>query len=352
MKNQWKWLLRLGTLLLVMIILYVFMQLRPFWAPILKVVITVSIPFFISIFITYLLHPFVEHTHNRGLPRPFAILIIYLLFFGGIGLVGYKGIPVIIDQLWELSDNFPRLAKTYSDWIKQIHISTSSWPDGIHDRVDKTFAEFEEMLSNLLVKVINGLKGILNSIFILIVIPFIVFYLLKDYDQVKKTVWYVTPRKWRKPGMAFLNDVDKSLGSYIRGQLTVCLVIGLLATISLWLTGMKYPLVLGVIIAITNIIPYFGPIIGAFPAVIIAATMSVKMVFIVILIIFGLQFVEGNILSPLIVGKSLHIHPVLIILALIIGGEIAGVIGLILAVPIFAVLKVTITHISNHFIKH
>lgn len=152
--------------------------------------------------------------------------------------------------------------------------------------------------------------------------------------------------------MAFLHDVDRSLGSYIRGQLTVCTIIGLLATVSLWLAGIRYPLVLGVIIGITNIIPYFGPVIGAFPAIIIAATISVKMVFLVIIIIFGLQFIEGNILSPLIVGKSLHIHPVLIILALLIGGEIAGVVGLILAVPVFAVLKVTITHISSHFIKH
>ncbi|WP_404443933.1 AI-2E family transporter [Sutcliffiella horikoshii] len=352
MENQKKWLLRLGTLLLVMIILYVFMKLSPLWAPVLRVLFIISIPFFISIFITYLLHPVVEYTHNRGMPRPLAILIIYLLFFGGIGLIAYKGIPVIIDQLWELSDNFPRLAQTYSGWIKQIHSSTSSWPDGIHERVDQTFSEFEAMLSSLMAKVVAGLKGLLNSFFILIVIPFIVFYLLKDYDQVKKTVWYLTPRKWREPGIAFLKDVDISLGSYIRGQLTVCLIIGVLATVSLWLTGMKYPLVLGVIIGITNIIPYFGPIIGAFPAVIIAATISVKMVLLVIIIIFGLQFIEGNILSPLIVGKSLHIHPVFIILALLIGGEVAGVVGLILAVPVFAVLKVTLTHLTAHFIKH
>ncbi|WP_223702811.1 AI-2E family transporter [Sutcliffiella deserti] len=352
MNNQWKWLLRLGTLLLVMIILYVFMKLSPFWTPVLKVIMTVSIPFFISIFITYLLHPIVEYTYNRGVPRPLAILLIYLIFFGALGLIGYKGIPIIIDQLWELSDNFPRLSRIYSDWIKQIHSSTSGWPDGIHERVDQTFTEFEGMLSNLLVKVISGLKGIINSFFIIIVIPFIVFYLLKDFDQVKKTMWYLTPRKWRQSGMLFLKDVDKSLGSYIRGQLTVCIIIGGLATISLWLVGMKYPLVLGIIIGITNIIPYFGPIIGAFPAVIIAATISVKMVIFVLIIIFGLQFIEGNILSPLIVGKSLHIHPVLIILALLIGGEIGGVVGLILAVPIFAVLKVTITHISSHFINH
>ncbi|QFT89973.1 AI-2 transport protein TqsA [Bacillus sp. THAF10] len=352
MEKQKKWLLRLGTLLLVMIILYVFMKLSPLWQPILRVVFVISIPFFISIFITYLLHPVVEKTHNRGVPRPVAILVIYLLFFGSLGLGLYHGIPVIIKQFRELSDNFPQYAETYSTWIKQIHKSTATWPDGVHTKVDQTFNEFEAMLSNLMTKIVKGLKGILNSFFILIVIPFIVFYLLKDYDQVKKTIWYLTPRKWREGGIAFLKDVDLSLGSYIRGQLTVCLLIGVLASASLWISGMKYALVLGVIIGITNVIPYFGPIIGAFPAVIIALTMSFKMVIIVVVIIFGLQFVEGNILSPLIVGKSLHIHPVFIILALLIGGEVAGVVGLILAVPVFAILKVTLTHVSAHFIKH
>ena len=352
MKTQWKWLIRLGYVLLVCLILYVLMKLSPFWQPILKVVLVVLTPFIISSFIAYLLHPIIEKTHDAGLPRPIAILIIYILFFGGIGFALYKGTPVMINQLKELSENFPRVAETYRQWIFQIHHSTSNWPEGVHQRVDGMFAEFEGMIGVLIQKIINGIKTILNSFFILIVIPFIVFYILKDFQEVKKAVWYMTPRKWRNGGIAFLSDVDKSLGNYIRGQLLVCLIIGLLATVSLWLAGMKYPLVLGIIIGITNVIPYFGPIIGAFPAVIIAATISVKMVIIVIVIIFGLQFIEGNILSPLIVGKSLHIHPVLIIFALIVGGEIAGVLGLILAVPVFAVLKVTVMHVTTHFIKH
>ena len=299
----------------------------------------------------YLLHPFVEKTHETGLPRPIAILIIYLLFFGGIGFGLYKGIPVITAQLKELADNFPDVANTYRGWIQDIHSSTSRWPDGVHERIELLITDFETFIADYVAKIINGLKGFIGSIFIIIVIPFIVFYLLKDYDLVKRTAWYLTPRKWRKGGIAFIKDVDKSLGNYIRGQLLVCLTIGVLATISLWLAGMKYPLVLGVIIGITNIIPYFGPIIGALPAVIIAATVSVQTVIIVIIIIFGLQFIEGNILSPLIVGRSLHIHPVVIIFAILLGGEIGGIIGLIVAVPIFAVLKVTILHVMKHFVE-
>jgi predicted PurR-regulated permease PerM len=117
----------------------------------------------------------------------------------------------------------------------------------------------------------------------------------------------------------------------------------------LWLVGMDYPLLLGCIIGVTNIIPYFGPVIGAIPAVILAVTVSLKMVLIVAAIIFLLQFLEGNILSPMIVGKSLHMHPLVIMFALFFGGEIAGVIGLIIAVPLLAVLKVALLHWKEHY---
>ena len=123
------------------------------------------------------------------------------------------------------------------------------------------------------------------------------------------------------------------------GSLLVCVIIGTLSALLFWIFDLKYPLLLGLIIAATNVIPYFGPIIGAVPAVIIAATTSGKLVFITLAIVFGLQFIEGNILSPYIVGKSLHMHPLMIMAALTGGGEIGGIIGMILAVPVLAILK-------------
>ena len=133
--------------------------------------------------------------------------------------------------------------------------------------------------------------------------------MLKDYTTIKKVVWYLTPRKWRQGGAHFLRDVDKSLGRYIRGQIFVCVLIGSLSATLFWIFNMKYPLLLGLIIGITNVIPYFGPVIGAIPAVIIASALSVKMIIITVCIVFVMQFLEGNILSPLIVGKSLAYAP-------------------------------------------
>ncbi|MFS1517798.1 AI-2E family transporter [Bacillus sp. SCS-151] len=346
------WIYRLLLFLLMFVLLYVFMKLAPIWKPTLKMIAIVITPFVIAAFITYLLHPIIEKIHHHGVPRSIAILLIYTLFFGGVGFGLYKGVPIIIEQLKDLSENVPIFIETYRDWIEEIRDQTSHWPNGFHDRIEEGLQSIEKESALLVTKLLNSMKRLLNYIILIAIIPFLVFYMLKDYPDINKAIWYITPKKFRTPGKEFLKGVDESLGNYIRGQLFVCFAIGIIATIGFWLIKMKYPLLLGSIIGVTNIIPYFGPIIGLIPAVIIAATISMKMVLFVSGLVLVLQFIEGNVLSPLIVGKSLHMHPIVIMFALLVGGEIAGVLGLIVAVPFLAILKVTILHAKTYLMNH
>lgn len=346
-----KWFYRLGFLLLLFIVLFIFLKLKMLWFPVVKTLLIVLSPFLISAFITYLLHPVVEKLSESSLPKWLAILVIYLLFFGGLGFALYKGIPAFITQLRDLVEHAPDFTNQYRIWTTTIQEQTAMWPSVLQERVDLAIDSAEETLNELLSRVIQFFMSVLNSIIIIALIPFITFYMLKDFEAIKKAAWYLTPRKWRQGGMKFLRDVDKSLGGYIRGQLLVGMAIGAMAALLFWIFDMRYPLLLGLIVGVTNIIPYFGPIIALIPAVIIAATISVKMVITSIAIVAVLQFLEGNILSPLIVGKSLHMHPLMIMLALLAGGEVGGVFGLIVAVPILAVLKVSILHARNHFIE-
>ena len=346
-----KWYYRLGFLLLLLIVLFVFLKLRELWLPVIKVIFAVLLPFIIAAFISYLLHPIVEKLNDSGLHKGMAVFLIYILFFGGVGLALYNGIPAFIHQIKDLSENAPQFANQYRGWVEAIQEKTSTWPDGIQSRIDDGILALESVLDNLLTKSVNILANILNYAFIIVLIPFISFYMIKDYDLMKRTIWYITPRKWRQEGILFLRDIDKSLGSYIRGQIIVCISIGAISALVFWLVGMKYPLLLGTIIGLTNVIPYFGAFFGAIPAVVIASTISVKMIIISVVIVFVLQFLEGNILSPLIVGKSLDMHPLVIMLALLAGGEAGGVIGLIIAVPVLAVIKVSLVHARSHFIK-
>jgi predicted PurR-regulated permease PerM len=351
MDIRMKWYYRLGFLLLLFVVTYFFLKIEMVWQPIIKIILTVLFPFLVAALITYLLHPLVEKIHEMGVHRGLAVIIIYTLFFGGIGFALYKGVPVFIKQIRDLTENLPQFADQYRFWLREIQNRTSEWPMGIHERIEEGIIGFEQRLERLLSTILTNMVNILNSIFVIAIIPFIAFYMLKDFTVLKKAAWYLTPRKWRQQGIQFLKDVNESLGSYIRGQLLVCVIIGTVSSILFWFIDMKYPLLLGFIIGITNVIPYFGPVIGAIPAVIIAATVSMKMVLFIAIIIFALQFLEGNILSPLIVGKSLHMHPLMIMMALLAGGEVSGVVGLILAVPILAIVKVAILHARNHFTR-
>ncbi|WP_413308578.1 AI-2E family transporter [Bacillus sp. 1P10SD] len=351
MDIRMKWLYRIGFILLLLVALYVFLKIRFVWMPVVRLIIIIILPFLIAGFITYLLHPIVEKLHEKGFHRGLAIFLIYFIFFGGIGFALYKGIPAIIDQLKDLSESAPFFAEQYRSWIDELQTHTRAWPDGLQAKIDDGINTFEKKMDTLLTIIVNVLMDFLNSALLLMIIPFIAFYMLKDFPLLKRTAWYLTPKKWRKKATLFLRDVDESLGSYIRGQLLVCVIIGSISALLFWVFHLRYPLLLGLIVGATNVIPYFGPIIGAIPAVIIAATTSVKLVIITVVIVFGLQFLEGNILSPYIVGKSLHMHPLLIMIALTSGGEIGGILGLILAVPVLVILKVGIIHAKNHFIQ-
>lgn len=327
------------------------MKIKPLWAPILFVLKVAITPFLLACFIAYLLHPLIEKLHEKGVPRTLAILLIYILFFGGIGYGVYKGTPAVVAQLQEMNEQFPQFVNMYETWTDGVREQTENFPEFVNEKVKQIFTGVEGKIQALLNKVMSTARGILDSLLIIFLIPFIVFYILKDYGEFYHIFWKVIPSKWRKDGQQLAKEIDKSLGNYIRGQLFVCLILGGVSALAFWFIGMKYPLLLGIIVGVTDIIPYFGPILGAIPTLMIAATVSTNLVIKAGIALAILQFVESNILSPYIVGRSLRMHPVVIMLALLVGGEIGGIIGLLLSVPLLAILRTIIVH-AKPFWKH
>ncbi|WP_170857657.1 MULTISPECIES: AI-2E family transporter [unclassified Bacillus (in: firmicutes)] len=345
------WIYRLGLLLLIFLCLLVFLKIKPLWAPILFVFKVAITPFLIACFVAYLLHPLIEKLHEKGMPRTIAILFIYILFFGGLGYGVYKGTPAVIAQLQEMNEQFPQIVNMYEMWTDGVTEQTENFPEFVNEKVKQTFTGIEGKIQALLNKVMSTARGILDSLLIIFLIPFIVFYILKDYAEFYRIFWNIVPVKWRKDGQQLAKEIDKSLGNYIRGQLFVCLILGGVSALAFWFIGMKYPLLLGIIVGVTDIIPYFGPILGAIPTLMIAATVSTNLVIKAGIALAILQFVESNILSPYIVGRSLRMHPVVIMLALLVGGEVGGIVGLLLSVPLLAILRTIIVH-TKPFWKH
>ncbi|MGN1400865.1 MAG: AI-2E family transporter [Bacillus sp. (in: firmicutes)] len=346
-----KWITRLGSLLLLFFVILLFFKLKPIWYPPLLLIMKAAVPFSMAAFISYLLYPVVEKLHQRGMSRSLSIILIYALFFGLLGAGLYKGIPVLIDEVESLMVTTPEVAQKYTVFIDFINEQTERWPVQLKQKIDEGIVFFEVKAESFLTKILASLTKLFDWVIVFAIIPLIAFYFLKDWATIKKTAWYITPARIRKQSIAFIRDLEESLGDYIRGQLLVCLIIGVASALLLWALDIKYALLLGIFIGATNVIPYFGPIIGAIPAAVIAAAAGTEQIIYVVIVVFALQFVEGNLLSPLIVGKSLHMHPLLIMLSLFLGGEVGGIAGLVLAVPILAFLKVSVMHGKVHFMK-
>ncbi|RKQ37873.1 AI-2E family transporter [Oceanobacillus halophilus] len=332
----------------ILLFLFVFLLVKtfPYYKEVFTFLWKLFLPFIIACLIAYLLFPIIEKLHSFNIHRGLAILLIYLLFFVGVGYLIYRVYPAIVHQVHDLSNNFPQFVQTYQKMIYSLYEYTSFMPETVHDKMDHFFITIENSLDDLLSNLLSGFTKIFDMIITITVIPVLVFYFLKDYEKIKGFIKTIIPSKYRKQSSKMVHAIDDSLGDYIRGQLIVCLFVSLTALLVFKFLKIEYALLLAIIMGVTNIIPYFGPIIGAVPAIIITftTTNSIQIVIFVIIGIFVIQVIEGNLLSPYIVGKSVAIHPVAIIFALLLGGQLFGVIGMILAVPVLSVIKVMTNH--------
>jgi predicted PurR-regulated permease PerM len=332
--------------ILLLVIANLLWLLRPVMKEFFQLLSEVMLPFLIGLVIAYLLHPIVQALEKRRMPRLMAVLLIYASFVLVITIGLVNAIPVFTRQLVELSDDIPRLTEWYDKWMNEWEDHKYFLPDSISLGVDRVILQSQERLAHGVSQIVNNARNTVGKLLAYAVVPFIAFYLLKDMKELHQAGMTVVPPAYRKQVLSVLREVNESLGSYIHGQLMVALIVGGCAYLGYWLIGMPYAFVLASFVFFTNVIPYIGPIIGAAPAVVIALTISTKMVLLVLLVNGIVQIIEGNVLSPNIVGRSLHMHPLLIIFALLAGEAIGGIVGLIVAVPIVAVCKVVISRIA------
>ncbi|WP_228728164.1 AI-2E family transporter [Brevibacillus composti] len=320
--------------------------LRPVLTAWLRLLSEILLPFLVGLLIAYLLHPIVEVLERRRVPRLIAVLLIYASFVLVIAVAVVNAIPIFTNQLVELADDIPRLTEWYHKWMSEWEAHKYFLPDSISLGVDRVIIQSQEKMSHTISQMVDNARNTLGKLLGFAVVPFVAFYLLKDMKDLHRTGMSLIPARYRKQVLAVLRDVNESLGNYIHGQMLVALIVGLCAYIGYWLIGMPYPFVLAAMVCLTNVIPYVGPIIGAAPAIVVALTISVRMTLFVLAVNVIIQILEGNILSPNVVGRSLQLHPLLIIMALLAGEAIGGIVGLIVAVPVLAVCKVVINRIA------
>lgn len=349
MMRKWtalQWMKILLIILLLFLNGYLFYRLLPFIGSVTHFLMHIAIPFFAAAIISYLLHPLVGRVQRLGLHRTMAILVIYAVFFSIVGFAIYKGGPVLLHELRSLDHEITNYQQLYESNLDRVYTST---PEAVHDQVNEALVRIKHSLNKMGKGIIDWCSNVIRSFLTLLLIPFLSFYMLKDAALIKKNILLLVPKKWRKQTADLCAEMDQSIGMYIRGQLTVCGILAVMATIGLWILKVPYPMVFGLFIGATDLIPYFGPFIGAAPAVLVAATKSFYAMSGVILMIILIQFLEGSVIEPIVVGKSAEIHPLYIMLAVGAGGELAGIVGMLLAIPCFIIIRTCLRHLNERF---
>ena len=300
----------------------------------------------ISLIFSYSLKPIRNIlTERLRLNKRVASIIIILGIFIITGIFLYILIPSILKE----SNNITDIIGNIDDYIdvlySKLKINEIEFLKNIYVIINEKLNTFLVTFSeSFLTNILEGIENIIS----LAIIPIVTYYFLVDGELLFHKLLLILPTEKRIVIKKVLTHIDKVLSRYIVSQLFLSLIIGVITSIALLILGVDFAIPLGIFNGILNIIPYFGPIIGGLPAVFVALISSPKRALFTALVVFLIQQIEGNILSPKITGDSTNMHPIIIIILLLIGEKLGGFVGMIIAVPIGVIIKVIYEDINDY----
>ncbi len=308
------------------------------------------IPVIIAAAIAYLLAPVVTLL-QRKMRRIFAVAITYIIFIGVIFTMFFFIIPVITDQFRTFIDEFPTYMENFTK-VTNDFLQNSRIIQYIENLIGKeilpkdTTAITQYFISRINLEGINIFqratilgRSVLNIVLYLLVGPILGAYILTNSEKIKNIFIKVTPRRFKNQMAIILDKINKVAGRYVRGQILVSIIVGVLCTIVLLILKVDFAILLGFIAGLLNIIPLLGPILGAVPAALAALFISPLRALLVILLFIAIQQLDNYVISPNIMKYQVGVHPGIIIFSLLAGGALFGIWGLLIAVPTVAVLQ-------------
>ncbi len=312
------------------------------------------LPIVISIFLSYLLEPAVDAMENHGMNRTIAVSVLFVAIIGAIALLvillsdtvssemqhmlsGTNAIDPqkLIDQFrTQLETSFPSLAKT-----------------NIFARLAEQASTYAKSFLSTSMESATHLVGALGH---MIIIPFIIFFFLKESRELKKLIVESLPNRWFEMALSLIHKISLQLGRFIRGQLMDSAIVGTMITIALLILDVRYAIFIGILAGLANMIPYLGPVVGGIPAILVSVmdTGDFSSVPSIIMAFAVIKIIDDVIVQPLVVSKSVELHPVVVILAIVAGGNLGGIFGMIIAVPLTSIIKVTVSILHWGFTKY
>jgi len=303
-------------------------------------------PLLLAIVVAYLLCPVVDYLEKQKLSRPAGIAIIYLFFAALLLLLCLNGIPSLIEELQQLVSMLPEYTEKFMLFVTQLEsdFQRFNFHEGIHNAFNENIQQLQSALIINLEKLSQYLMVLFRQAFALLLVPLFAFYILRDNTLIKRRFLQLVPTSSRPLMEDTIHEIDRTLGAYLRGIFIISLSVGVMIYVGLLILGVEFALFFGIINALTNVIPYFGPFIGAVPVLLVALLQSPGLFWKTLILIVIVQQVESQLITPQVLGRSLHFHPLTVIIALLLGGIYLGFFGLIIIVPLAAILRIVFLH--------
>ncbi|MGA9288186.1 MAG: AI-2E family transporter [Anaerobacillus sp.] len=318
--------------------------------PVKTIIGTLFYPVLIAGFLYYAIKPLVKLM--KKLPYVSDIVAILIVFIG-IAAVLYTGFTFLAspiqNQVSEFSNELPEKLKQSANEAEKVMEKNDMGMlsmENIRQKATGYLGNITKDLGDHITQVISALT---SATTVLVIVPFVLFYFLKDDHKLKPFLMKFLPKKHKEEGEKVLHNIDQMLSAYIIGQIIVALVDGVLMYIGYLIIGLPYALLLGLFVTITAVVPFFGPIIGVIPALVVALTQDPMMALYVLISMVVVQQLEGNLVAPVVLGSRLNIHPLTIILLLIVAAALYGFIGMLIAIPLYSVIKVTLENFYKFY---
>lgn len=314
-------------------------------------------PFLVAALLSYLGDPIVDRFEAVGVSRTGSVLIVFL----GMLLFGIAGVLVVLPALQAQIAALVRNIPAAIDWLQQwllpklsTFFATEDIPidvAGIKEALTSHWQQVGSLAKNLMGHISRSGQLVVGWLTYLLLIPVVTFYLLRDWDILVANIHDLLPRKIEPRVVALSREIDAVLAEFLRGQLTVMAALGTIYVIGLWLVGLELAFIIGVIAGVVSFVPYLGVIVGVIVASLAALVQFHDAVHIIaVLAVFGAgQLLEGMVLSPLLVGDRIGLHPVAVIFAVMAGGQLFGFIGVLLALPVAAIIVVLLRHSKQQY---
>ena len=324
------------------IAIYLYTEISYIFTPINTIVSSIITPIIVAYVFYYMLNPLVNVFEKR-MSRFISSLLAIFVGIITILIVIIGVVPIIVEQTQNLIIALPRYIEVVKGYLETY--SDNEYVQVVVEYVNNNLnvSKISEKLVSIATSIAQGVvSSISSTASVLVTMPFVLFFLLKDASHFNKFVISLLPKKLKQPVAETIDEIDDKVGSYIQGQMLVSLCIGVMLFIGYNIIGLHYAFSLATIAAFLSIVPYLGPVIAITPAMLVAASTS-WIIVLKMLVVWGIvQFLEGNIISPNIMGRSMNMHPLTVIFVILIGVNIAGVVGAILGIPAYSILKVLV----------